>query len=179
MKQLETNRLILRDFTLDDVDDLYEYASLDTVGPSAGWAPHNSKHESLQILRHFIEKQDVWAIELKEEGKVIGSIGLHKRINVEGRLLHEVGYVLSTPYEGHGYMTEACKKVLNYAFMDLDVDIVKVAHFLGNDKSRRVIEKCGFIYEKEGTHQSLSYGPKLSKIYYMTKTEYLHMEGIL
>ncbi len=176
MKKLASLRLVLRDFNCNDVKDVYDYASLDTVGPNAGWAPHQTEHESLQIIRHFIEKQDVWAIELKSEKKVIGSIGLHKRINVEGKLLHEIGYVLSTPYEGHGYMTEACKLVLKYAFLELNVEIIKVAHFLGNKKSQRVIEKCGFQYEKEGTHQSLSYGPKLSKIYFMTKDEYLKLE---
>lgn len=177
MRQLQTNRLLLRQFVPSDASDLFEYAKLSTVGPNAGWAPHESIDESRKIIDHFIEKNDVWAIVLISENKVIGSIGLHERISISGEIVREIGYVLSTPYEGHGYMTEACKRVMEYAFMEMNYPRIKVAHFIGNMKSQRVIEKCGFSYEGEGTHQSVSYGPKLSKIYYMTKKQYLQLGG--
>ena len=46
MKTLETERLILRPFILDDLDDFFEYCSLETVGPNAGWAVHKDKEFS-------------------------------------------------------------------------------------------------------------------------------------
>ncbi len=177
MKTLKTKRLILRSFLETDALDMFEYAKLESVGPSAGWAPHQNVDESLEIIKKFIESDDVWAIELKQTQKVIGSVGLHKRITIQGELVRELGYVLSTYYEGKGIMTEACKRVLKYAFIEEEIPKIKVAHFLGNDKSRRVIEKCGFIYEKDGTHQSVAYGPKLSKIYQMTIENYKNLGG--
>jgi len=177
LKHLETKRLLLRSWTLEDAADLFEYAKLDTVGPFAGWKPHESIQESIEVIEKFISADDVWAIELKQNHQVIGSIGLHARISVQGDKIYEIGYVLSTPYEGQGLMTEACKRVMSYAFLELKLEVIKVAHFLGNDKSRRVIEKCGFTYEKEGTHQSHAFGPKLSKVYYLTKAEYITNGG--
>lgn len=172
MKWLETERLILRDFNETDVDDLYEYAVLETVGPNAGWRPHQSKEESLQIINHFIESDDVWAIELKKEHKVIGSVGLHKKMDVHGTIMYELGYVLSTLYEKHGYMTEACQKVLDYAFLEENLPLVKVAHFIGNTKSQAVIERLRFVYEKEMIYSSRDYGLKQSKMYQLTKEQY-------
>lgn len=173
MKTLYTQRLILREWSLTDKEDLYEYAKLETVGPNAGWKPHESIEESVEIIQKFIAEDEVYAIELKSNHKVIGSIGLHNRINAEGSMVKEIGYVLSTPYEGRGLMTEACKRVIHFAFMELNIPLIKVGHFLNNDKSRRVIEKCGFIYEKEGSHQSLSYGTFLSKVYYLSREQYI------
>jgi len=173
MKTLYTPRLILREWRIQDASDMYEYAKLDTVGPNAGWKPHESIEESLDIIRQFINNDDVFAIELRSNHKVIGSVGLHDRINVEGVHVKEIGYVLSTPYEGQGLMTEACKRVIHYAFIELRVPMIKVGHFLSNEKSKRVIERCGFIYEKDGTHQSHSYGTFLSKVYYLSKEDYI------
>ncbi|MBU0997460.1 MAG: GNAT family N-acetyltransferase [Firmicutes bacterium] len=177
MKTLKTKRLILRNFSESDAFDLFDYAKLETVGPNAGWAPHQTVDESLEIIKKFIESNDVWAVELRSNHKVIGSVGLHERMTIQGEKVKELGYVLSTSYEGKGLMTEACRRVLQYAFEEEKVQKIKVAHFLGNEKSKRVIEKCGFEYEKEGTHQSIAYGPKLSKVYQMTIENYKKIGG--
>ena len=62
MQRLESERLILRGFTEQDTDDLYRYAVDPDVGPRAGWKPHESREESLSIIRMFIEEGDVFAI---------------------------------------------------------------------------------------------------------------------
>jgi len=80
MKTLETERLILRPWKESDYKDLFEYASNSLVGPNAGWKPHKNEEESKEIITMFIENKEVYAIELKSEGKVIGGIGMHKRI---------------------------------------------------------------------------------------------------
>lgn len=176
MKTLETKRLILRPFELDDLDDFYEYCSLSTVGPNAGWKVHESKEESLKILEGFLEKKDVLALFHKEDKKVIGSIGLHQRVDLEGNEHYEIGYVLSTPYEGQGFMTEAVKCMIRHAFMDLKLERLIVYHFLENDKSRRVIEKCGFRFVKNTLYQSANFGLKESRYYELFRDEYINME---
>lgn len=178
MKELQTERLILRSWTLEDLDDFYEYAKNDNVGPNAGWKPHSSKEESEKILKSFIKNNEVWAIEYKENKKVIGSIGLHKdemRTGINGKML---GYVLSEDYWSRGIMTEAAKRVMEYAFTDEKLDILSVYHFRFNDRSKGVIKKCGFKYE--GT---LRKGQKLFNgeivdlvLYSMLKEEYSEMK---
>ena len=178
MKELESERLILRSWTLEDLDDFYEYAKNDNVGPNAGWKPHESKEESEKILKSFIKNNEVWAIEYKENKKVIGSIGLHKdemRMGIKAKML---GYVLSKDYWGKGLMTEAAKEVIKYGFEEEELDLISVRHFRFNDRSKRVIEKCGFKYE--GT---LRKGRKLFNdevvdlvLYSMLKEEYSEMK---
>lgn len=178
MKTLETERLILRPFTLNDLDDFFEYCSLETVGPNAGWAAHHSKEFSKKIIENFIEKDDVLALFHKKDKKVIGSIGLHKKNEDDLGEYYEIGYVLSTPYEGQGLMTETVRKVIEHAFNDLNLDIIYCGHFIENSKSRRVIEKCYFKYIGNRTYKSVDFGDKESKFYSLSKEDYTkYMEG--
>ncbi len=173
MKKLETERLILRPFVLDDVNDFYDYCKLETVGPNAGWEVHTDKEISLKIIKGFIEKGDVLAVYHKDDKKVIGSVGLHKKMDIKGNIMYEVGYVLSTPYEGKGYMTETVKRVLKHGFEELEIAEVFVCHFVKNTKSKRVIEKCNFIYKKDIEYQTANYGLKLSRFYSLKREEYI------
>jgi len=173
MKRLETSRLILRPFTMMDLDDFFAYCKLETVGPNAGWKPHKNKEESRMIIQGFLEKQDVLALLYKQNQKVIGSIGLHHKRDEYGNEYYELGYVLSTPYEGRGLMTEAAKKVIEYAFLDLEIDAIYVSHFMENRKSQRVIEKCHFTYLKDSKYQTANYGIKHSKKYILTRDKFI------
>ena len=65
---------LIRKMTLDDLDDLYAYASVDGGGQMAGWKPHESKEESQKILDMFIGHKKTFALEY--QGKVIGSLGV-------------------------------------------------------------------------------------------------------
>lgn len=177
MKTLETERLILRPFEETDLDDFYEYCKLETVGPNAGWEVHTNKEFSLKIIQGFIAKGDVLAIVLKENNKVIGSVGLHFRENDSNEKEYELGYVLSTPYEGKGLMTEATKRVIKYAFLEKNIEKLMACHFVENDKSRRVIEKNGFKYTRDGVYKTINFGLKNSRYYYLTKEDYINMEG--
>lgn len=147
--RLETPRLILRPWDAGDVEDLFEYACVAGVGEMAGWNHHKSIEESGQILDMFIRGKKTFALELKENGKVIGSLGieyLHPD-PVEGeRYGREIGYVLSKDYWGRGLMTEAVKAVCGYCFDVLGYDYLTCGHFSQNSRSRRVIEKCGFTF---------------------------------
>lgn len=150
MKRLETPQLILRDWAEEDAKDLYRYAKDPEAGPAAGWKPHENMEESRKIAKMFIREGDVWALEEKASGRVIGSLGLHKdkkRPGVPG--VKMVGYVLAKEFWGQGRMTEAVKEAMRYAFEEEGLRMLTVYHFPWNDRSRRVIEKCGF--RKEGT----------------------------
>ncbi|MGB4590403.1 MAG: GNAT family protein [Clostridiaceae bacterium] len=175
MKTIETARIILRSWKLNDFGDFYEYASDPSVGPSAGWKPHTDPMESLNILISFIEGDEVFAIEDKISGKAIGSIGLHpdrKRNHSEVRM---IGYVLAKPYWGRGLASEAVKAVLDYAFNEQNLKIVSVYHFPFNLKSKRVIEKAGFSFE--GILRDASLLPSGEIVddvcYSLTKEEYI------
>jgi len=145
MKTLETNRLILRDLKLSDLDAFYEYCRKPNIGPNAGWRPHHDLFESSRILEMMIKENEVWGITLKSSDLLIGTIGLHVR-NFENALANrkEIGYVLNDQYWGLGLMAEAVLKVLDYAFMEVELDEVLCGHALDNLRSKRVIEKTGF-----------------------------------
>ena len=151
--RIETPRLILRPWRMEDLPDLNEYASVPGVGEMAGWSAHKSMEESEAILKLFIEEKKTLALELKESGKVIGSVGLEKAIYEDFRRIfkrgREVGYVLSKAYWGRGLMPEAVKAVMAYCFDTLGYDFLTCSHFLSNTQSRRVIEKCGFRYVRD------------------------------
>lgn len=177
--RLETERLFIRRFEPGDLADFYVYASRPEVGPPAGWKPHESIEESRRILESFINGQEVWAIVLKETGKVIGSIGLHedshRSSSPEVKML---GYVLSADFWGRGIMTEAARRMVAFAFEDCGVELLSVQHFSFNNRSRRVIEKCGFTYEGTLRRCFLRYdGEWLDECCYsMTRAEYF-LEG--
>lgn len=150
MIRLESERLIIRPWTLEDVDDLYEYATDPEVGPSAGWKPHKDKAESESIVKMFMDSDETFAVVLKAENKVIGGVGIHRTIpdeQLKDKKQREVGYVLSQKYWGNGYIPEAVELLKAHCFQDLDIEILWCGHYDFNDKSKRVNEKCGFNYQ--------------------------------
>lgn len=147
---IETERLILRPFKQSDLDDFYEYASVEGVGEMAGWKYHENKEKSQSILDLFINEDKTFAIVLKENNKVIGSLGveeygmeqaLSEFFDYNGR---EIGYVLSKDYWGKGLMPEAVKAVINYLFNELNLDFLTCGYYEFNNQSKKVQEKCGF-----------------------------------
>ena len=151
--RIETDRLILRPWRQEDLEDFYEYARVDGVGQMAGWQPHESMEKSQAILDCFIREKKTFALELKDSGKVIGSLGLEARgrnvgipEELQGR---EIGYVLSKDCWGKGLMPEAVKAVIDYCFSVLGFDYLTCGHFARNNQSRRVIEKSGFHFLTE------------------------------
>lgn len=174
MKTLETERLVLRDWSGDDAEGLYFYGKSSKVGPMAGWKPHESKEESEQILQMFIKEGDCWAICLKDSGKIIGSAGLHRDAKRDVKNVRMLGYVLAEEYWGQGLMPEACIEILRFAFEELKLDLVSVYHYSFNAQSRRVIEKLGFRHEGVLRHATKRFdGAVLDEVCYsMTRDEF-------
>ena len=150
---IETDRLILGQWKETDLNDFFEYASVDGVGQMAGWQPHKSLEESAAILKMFIEERKTFAVVLKESNKVIGSVGIEKLSteidgyeNMTGR---EIGYVLNKDYWGQGLMPEAVKAVTGYCFETAGCDYLLCSCSPENRQSARVMEKCGFRFISE------------------------------
>lgn len=151
---LETDRLIIREWKETDLEDFYEYAKVDGVGQMAGWNPHTSIQESKTILEMFIKEKKTFALELKDNHKVIGSLGLEELSlslgeEYENFVGREIGYVLSKDYWGKGLMPEAVNSVIKFCFEQENYDYLMCSHFVVNYQSKRVIEKCGFRFVKE------------------------------
>ena len=145
--QLETPRLRLRPFAPEDCEDLYEYARDPRVGPIAGWPVHNSVENSLEIIRTVFSAPDVFAVVERESGKVIGSAGFvgEHREELPGPD-DELGYALHPGFWGRGLIPEAARELLRWGFEERGLRTIWCNHYDGNQKSRRVIEKCGFRY---------------------------------
>ena len=147
---LETERLLLRPFEAADLNDFYEYASVEGVGEMAGWQHHQSIAKSQEILDNFIKEDKTFAIVLKENNKVIGSLGIekygmeHALTEFDGYQGREIGYVLSKSYWGKGLMPEAVSAVIRYLFDNLHFDFLLCGYYDFNKQSKRVQEKCGF-----------------------------------
>lgn len=172
MKTLATERLILRDWQESDAADMFEFFRSPSV-EMAGCRVHKSVDESCDCIRSFIESQEVWAVVLKENGKPIGWLGFYNT-NRHDRY-KEVEFVISDDYQNKGYATEAVKRVLEYAFDELDLMVVAVCHYPHNPQSKRVIEKCGFTFE--GTLRRYSKNLSDSMRYSMLKEEWERVQG--
>ncbi|MGM9940826.1 MAG: GNAT family N-acetyltransferase [Bulleidia sp.] len=175
---LRTERLILRPWKEDDLEDFYTYAKVDGVGQMAGWLPHENIEASKIILDKFITGKKTFALEY--EGKVIGSIGIEKYNEtllpeLKEYRARELGFVLSKDYWGQGLMPEAVKEVIRYCFEQQNLDVLTCGHFLGNTQSARVQEKCGFHRLKEYTYTTCYGEERPSRKNILWKTEWTQM----
>ncbi len=144
---LKTARLILRPWRETDAESLYEYARDPLVGPISGWPVHTSVENSREIIRDILSAERTWAVTVRPSDEAVGSIGL--KVGTASNLLlpadeAEIGYWIGQPFWGRGYIPEATREVIRYAFDDLGMEVLWCGWFDGNDKSRRVGEKCGF-----------------------------------
>lgn len=146
---METSRIILRPWQDSDAAVLYKWASDPDVGPRAGWPPHKSVEESLDVIRTvFRDATKTWAIELKETGEAIGAMGYGPSCNCnlparEGEPL--AGYWVAKPYWNKGICTEALGLMIEHIRKTTDIKSLISGHFVDNPSSGRVMEKCGFV----------------------------------
>lgn len=145
---LETTRLILRPWKETDARSLYEFAKDPDVGYPAGWSAHTGVDNSRDIIRNVLSAPETYAVCLRS-GEAIGSIGLKLRgyTDMTDRDDEcELGYWIGKPYWGQGLIPEAAKELLRYAFEERNMRAVWCGYYEGNEKSRRVQEKLGFVY---------------------------------
>ena len=146
---LETERLILRSWREDDAEALYKYASDPDIGPPAGWPPHTGVEISRDVIRTVFSAPETYAVCLKD-GSAIGSIGLKLKGSTDMTDRDdecELGYWIGKPFWGQGMIPEAAGALLRHAFEELGMRAVWCGYYEGNEKSKRVQEKLGFVYQ--------------------------------
>ena len=141
---LETERLILRPFNIEDAYDMYNgWTSDEEVTKYLSWSVHKSVEETAELLALWELQYDIperinFAITLKDSGILIGGIDVVGYIDK----MPVIGYNLSQQYWNNGYMTEACKCVINYLF-SIGHKVIRIDAVDLNTGSNKVITKCG------------------------------------
>ena len=144
---LETARLLLRPFNIDDASQMYDgWVSDSEVTKYVTWNPHKSIDDTLELLKIWIKQYEKperlnFAIELKETNELIGGI------DVVGYLdgIPVIGYVIARKHWNKGFATEACKALIEYLFSK-GFDTIRIDAIVENIASNKVIEKCGGKY---------------------------------
>ena len=177
---IKTERLILRPWQEQDAEALYTYASNPEVGPPAGWPPHTSVDNSREIIKNVLSKPETYAVCLKD-GTPIGSIGLHLNGSTDMTDRDdecELGYWIGKLYWGQGLIPEASRALLRYAFEELGMRAVWCGYYDGNEKSRKVQTKLGFVYQHktEGLEVSLMNEIRTGHCNLMTKESWQKVE---
>ncbi len=154
---VETSRLILRPMKDADLPELHRILSNPEIAKFDGWQVSESLEETQRRLKQAMESREELAVVLKETGKLIGTFALQARDWAEypidrsfrGR---EFGFDLNQNDWGRGLMPEAVAAMTEYCFQTLGYDFVTCGYFVGNERSARLIEKCGFAFLYEGQH---------------------------
>ena len=148
---LETQRLRVRESTLEDVDAFYRiYEEPDITRYMENLFPE--KETELAYMKAYIAQiygfygYGLWSVLLKDGGRVIGRAGLSVR---EGYELPELGFVIETVYQKRGYGFEVCVAILEYAKQELAFDRVQALVKEGNLASKRLLGRLGFVYERK------------------------------
>ncbi len=147
--ELRGDRVRLRDFIAEDIDDVFTYASDPLVTRYAGWEPHRTPFESMAYIRRCLS--DDWgpitfAIEHVAESRVIGVVD----IRIVSRLwgVGEIGYTLARAYWGRGFNVEAGQLLLAYGFNDMGLRRIQAVCDVDNRRSYRTMEKLGMVRER-------------------------------
>lgn len=175
-REMETERLRLRPVTLEDAPAMFEYASDEAV--TRYTFPTNQSFEETRnniALFYLASPLGRWRIELKENGKFIGTIDL---LDLDLRLKKgSIGYVLNKDYWNQGLATEATKTVIALAFEQIGMNKLIAVHDKDNPASGRVMAKAGMQLSHEEAYAMLDpheEGRMVTRVHYvLTKEEYL------
>ena len=148
MIRLETERLIIRNFTSEDWEDLAElgirYEQTELAKYDDGpWPEDPEKYK--EITRNFEKGDRFVAVILKENNKLIGLIVKTKKSGND----FEFGYNFHTDYQGRGYASESCKVILDYMFDTLNAELVTAGTAKVNEASNKLLKRLGFKREGE------------------------------
>lgn len=150
-KRMETDRLVLRRFVMEDAAEMYRnWASEDAVTQYLTWPTHPDVEETRAVLNQWIshyESPDFynWGIQLKATGELIGNLSV---VRVREEICTAtIGWCMGTRWWGQGIMPESARALLAYLFEEVGFHRVEAAHDANNPKSGRVMQKIGMTYE--------------------------------
>ena len=151
-QRLETDRLILRRYEIDDASAMFKnWASDPEVTKFLMWQTHSSEDMSKNIINDWLkeysdEKYYHWAIILKDNGdEPIGDIAV-VHMNEDVSMMH-IGYCIGRNWWHQGVTSEALKMVMDYLFDVVNVNRIESRHDPRNPYSGKVMQKCGMKYE--------------------------------
>lgn len=144
--RLETGRLVLRRFEMDDAQAYFSFFSDKDDAYMDEGTIFTAMDEEYDKLMASYAKQTRYSILQKGTGHIIGTINLMD-INDRAVETMEIGYAIAPGYKRRGYAYEALSALLNYLLHDLNLDMVIAGAFPDNIPSLRLIEKLGFQYE--------------------------------
>lgn len=156
---LETERLVVREMALSDMDALFELYSYEGMTDyMEGLYPYEEEYEYQKayianMYRFF--GYGMWLIFEKETGKLVGRAGIEHREELEGEL--ELGYAIGTPWQGKGYATEVCVGIMQYACEELGFEEICSLVQPENAVSVHLLEKWGFGLERELILDGINY----------------------
>ena len=147
--ELHSDRVRLRDFRPDDIEDVFRYASDPLVTRYAGWVPHRTPYDSMAYIQRCLA--DDWgpitfAVEYLSEARVIGVVDIRILSRFWG--VGEIGYTLARHYWGQGFNVEAGKLLLEYGFKHLGLRRIQAVCDTANRRSYRTMEKLGMVRER-------------------------------
>ncbi len=148
---LETNRLRLRRFELDDAEAIFNnWASDEKVAQYLTWKAHENIAVTKKVLSEWgnsYQNKEYyrWGIVVKETNELIGSIGVEG--NKENRLICEIGFYIGREYLGKGYVAEALNRIIEFLFTETKCNRIEIVHDVANVNSGKVIRKCNFKFE--------------------------------
>ena len=150
MPRLETERIVMRRVSLDDIDDMYEYAKDATLTKYLTWSPHPDKAYTFEYVSYLQSRYKSgeffdWAVTLRDGGKMIGTCGF-TRFDFQHNS-GEIGYVISSDYHGKGIATETVSEVIRFGFERLGLNRIECKFMIENAASRRVMEKNSMTFE--------------------------------
>lgn len=145
-KTLESDRLTLRKFKIEDADGMYNnWASDAECCKYLSWNVHKDIEETTSIIESWIKGYENgcynWIVELKDTHEAIGSISVISAN--EKHSTAELGYCYGSKYWGNGYATEALRTVIEYLLNECNFYLIEARHISGNSASGRVMEKAG------------------------------------
>lgn len=175
---LRTERLVLRPWDDFDADELFELAKEPEIGYWCGWEPHKHIRDTFFALHNFLEIKESYAICLKENGAIIGSVSLKFKPNTDLADKDdecELGFWIGKPYWNKGFATEAAKEITRHGFEDLNASIIWAANFEGNQRSAKVQEKLRFVFRRivDKADSPQSQTTKKIRVSFLNKEEWL------
>lgn len=171
---LKTKRLILRPWEEKDAKWLFLHAKNPNVGPKAGWAPHQSQEESLEIIQTIFSKHETYAIVFKK--RPIGCIVLY--VYPDGNYYWgegngEIGFWIGEQFWGKKIAIEASKKLLEHGFKDLNLKTIFATHQKNNKQSAKVLKKLGFKFHDKVVNIDFNNQPFEEIALYLNRDDFL------
>ena len=158
---METERLIIDRIRPSDKEDYFNCISHDKKVLETFICRYAETPEEFDFSK-YLGREDLFAVRLKGSGRLIGII---LYFDAEGASC-EIGYGLGSAYWGRGYVTEAVRRFLEYLFCEKGYRSVRACFFVGNEASRRVMEKCGMRFSRYAEKEISYLGRERDVIYY-------------